>query len=556
MSLSLSALFNGWQGFSIGGLPLVGGFINTYLAGTSTPAATYTDSGGLTPNANPIQLDAAGLPPNEIWLTDGVAYKFVVTDSLGLSPRTYDNVTGIGAGSALLTASLAASGGSGLVGFLQAGVGAVARTAQSKMRDAVSVKDFGAKGDGITDDTAALQAAQTYLAGLGQPARLIFPAGIYLYSTSPNWAIPNASIEAQGNVHLRYTGTGNAVILDGGAATSVYAVSFGAPANPFVIEATSSAQNACYVRALHHSTVCIKVRGCGTTYAGLRTAFSVASRYWVTCSVNEDGWYSGAQPANGLYLSNRGVGEQTADCTFYTPIVEGVSGDGILLDSASVCSLLGGTSEGNVGRGSKVGGNTCFLNRFVGLDFEGNTGSDIDDTGDHSIYEGCYSTGTVTIQAGAFYATLTDCTVNAIVDNGTSTRLLNVKYGIASGAISGTGTARVKRDVFAASGPSYDIDHAVLTLENTASLTTATATTMLTLPSVGARNYVVTAFLPGTGSASNYNAHALIAQNLGSSVILSQTNGALLTITLVGQAIKATQSSGSTQTVTMLANPL
>jgi hypothetical protein len=58
-----------------------------------------------------------------------------------------------------------------------AGTGAVATTVQTKLRESVSVKDFGAVGDGVADDTAEIQAALTYCTTNG--AELFFPKGSY-----------------------------------------------------------------------------------------------------------------------------------------------------------------------------------------------------------------------------------------------------------------------------------------------------------------------------------------------------------------------------------------
>jgi hypothetical protein len=76
---------------------LTGGKLYTYLAGTTTPSATYTSSTGLTFHSNPIILDAAGRVPNggEIWLSDNVQYKFVLKDATDVLIATWDNLIGI-----------------------------------------------------------------------------------------------------------------------------------------------------------------------------------------------------------------------------------------------------------------------------------------------------------------------------------------------------------------------------------------------------------------------------------------------------------------------------
>jgi hypothetical protein len=96
MAVSLSLLGGaGAQFFTNNGVPLAGGLIYTYAAGTTTPVATYTSSSGATPHANPIVLDSGGrVASGEIWLTTTTVYKFVLKTSADVTIATYDNVGG------------------------------------------------------------------------------------------------------------------------------------------------------------------------------------------------------------------------------------------------------------------------------------------------------------------------------------------------------------------------------------------------------------------------------------------------------------------------------
>lgn len=146
--------------------------VNGVLAFTQTVDLQQNES--FAPNSVEDMVDR-----NTILAQQVLSYKFVPLDGsvpmLGNLQMGGFKVTGMAAGtvatdavnvtqfSAAATSSqLAASSGSSLVGFIQSGTGAVARTVQDKDRDIIDVRDFGATGDGATNDSAAFTAAFAY----------------------------------------------------------------------------------------------------------------------------------------------------------------------------------------------------------------------------------------------------------------------------------------------------------------------------------------------------------------------------------------------------------
>jgi hypothetical protein len=172
MAVNLSLFAGaGWQLFDNNGAPLAGGLIYTYAAGTTTPLTSYTTSAGNVANTNPIVLDSAGRLPSQLWLTTTSVYKFVLQTSTATQIGSYDNIAG-----AVDSASLAASSGSSLIGFIASGSGAVAETVQTKLRQMVSPQDFGAVADNATVDRTAVNAAIVASARIYAPTETAYLA--------------------------------------------------------------------------------------------------------------------------------------------------------------------------------------------------------------------------------------------------------------------------------------------------------------------------------------------------------------------------------------------
>jgi len=258
------------QFFTNNGVPLSGGKLYTYAAGTTTPAATYTSSSGGTPHANPIVLDSGGrVPGGETWLTDGTSYKFLLKDSTDVLIATYDNIVGINsnfvnffaeeevqvatAGQTVFTLSNPYVPGANtlsvfvdgvnqyngstysyvetsastvtfdsglhvgalvkfttvqsltsgqqtdaaLVTYNQGSTGAVTTTVRAKLQEVINVNDFGAVGNGTTDDSAAIQAAFTAAAILGHSRVQFSPDASY--KCNSGFTIDTTLVGIEGN---------------------------------------------------------------------------------------------------------------------------------------------------------------------------------------------------------------------------------------------------------------------------------------------------------------------------------------------------------------------
>jgi hypothetical protein len=142
--------------------------------------------------------------PEEIWLTEGLLYKFVLMDANDVLIWTKDNIIGaadlVGFAADLANASDPAKGDA-LVGFRQSNssgnlTGSVNSTVHKKLQEIISFKDFGAVGDGTTNDQAAIQAALTAANGqIIDGQNLTYKINAPIALTASNTVIKNATFD-------------------------------------------------------------------------------------------------------------------------------------------------------------------------------------------------------------------------------------------------------------------------------------------------------------------------------------------------------------------------
>jgi len=374
------------QYLSSTGAPLVGAKLCTYAAGSSTPLATYTDSTAGTPNTNPVVLDANGRA--SIWVGPAL-YKFVLrvggdgTCSTGAVQWSQDNV---GDTTLYFTTYVATAGTCTLISFKATGTGAVTRTCSSKLGDFLSVQDFGAKGDGSTDDYAAILAAHTQAVTTG--ACVLFPAATYLHKTVFSLSDNNTCWIGAPGTRLQYGGSSATVdfTFDGsGTALGKRAV-----LRDLVFDANSLTDDGVLFRSLNHGEVTnVRVTN-NSRDAVIEEGTTLTSYNNVTVSKNVEafvttpvrGWVSRAISAGALSGTTGGVIELN------NPIIEGVSGNGMDLASHQGIQVNGGASEGNGGLGLKLGSG-AILFTAINLDMESNTGGDLDDSSLFGLFANC-----------------------------------------------------------------------------------------------------------------------------------------------------------------------
>lgn len=184
------------------------GFVSVFiLCGSSVAFAALTFSGtGVSSDAN-ITIDGS----TSISIGTSTATSIIIgrTGTTTTFPGNLmiDGFLTDGGGNPYVTSTGASVSSTNQISYLNGATSSVSRTLTSKLQDTVSVKDFGATGNGTTDDTAAIQAA------VNAAARVYFPSGTYKISSaiilhSGSVLYGSGRVPSEDGAEIKNTGSG------------------------------------------------------------------------------------------------------------------------------------------------------------------------------------------------------------------------------------------------------------------------------------------------------------------------------------------------------------
>lgn len=373
-----------FQALLSGGTPLIGGRLYTYVSGTTTFKATYTDSTLGVANTyvadgvggQYIALNARG--EANCWLGTG-AYSMTLKDSTGVTIWSESGIVDPAGAAIQLSVDLSSGSGSNLVGFTQAGAGAVTRTIQTKAREVVSLEDFGGVGDWNgttgTDNLTPLNNAIAALSAFGGVIELGY--GRFRLSVAPTiTALKHITIRGKGSAESDNDIAATELVLSSGTVNiespnvrlEKLAIR-GAAGHTGNLVQVGTATGGTFANGFSAVDVGFFTAGQDGLRIGNDAGTNCNNFYLANCKFINNGRF-------GCYISD-GVYPALPDAnggTLMHCIGSGNANDGIRFGNSFVNTVVGGVYESNGGCGIRFIAGAKY-NKIIGGDYEANMGT-------------------------------------------------------------------------------------------------------------------------------------------------------------------------------------
>jgi hypothetical protein len=512
----------------------------------------YWDEALTQPAVQPIRT-AGGYPVNAgtpARLYTASSYSILVQDRNGITVYSAQSETALSSSDAMT--------------FLQAGTGAVARTAQEKMRDVVSVKDFGAVGNGAADDTAAIQAAITAVFAAGG-GTLYFPPGTYLVTGLVlDWGTAETSI--------RFVGAGkNATVIQktGASFNAVFALSAtlgdGSYSEFSDMHVKGSASCDCFLTTNLARNVWRSVKASGGD-VGIENLGSLINTFYDCDLLSNTVGYRARKNAGvfcNLVEFFGGSVRANSQWGFDIGDTNGLHLYGVDIESNGTAGGIGGGFITRSTCDDEIGYSNISIN---GSWFEGNYGTSIFSEACSGLKLAVRDTPIIASEAGAavtvgaigtlslerITAASAGDTVNAsaiglVIRNCTIYTLTNSsQIHVLESVVTNAGTTQYQQKT--AAGTVDITGPGIRSASGSVSAPNSTATTIFA-PAGSGGLYEVFVCILSLGSGTTYMSTARVGWDAAAPGLLVANNGSNMSITVSGGNVQVTQTSGVTQSV-------